>query len=71
MKLSTWLQLIRRFALEGKISPIYLGIFITCFVLWAQLNPPTVIASIIDRLEFRTYDLRSATQHHAKTRQAA
>jgi hypothetical protein len=52
MKLSTWLKLIRRLAFEGKVLPIYLGIFITCFVLWVQLNSPTVMARIIDRLEF-------------------
>jgi adenylate cyclase len=58
MNLSTWLQPIRRFVSEGKRLPIYLGIFSTCFVLWLQLNPPTVIANIIERLEFVIYDQR-------------
>ena len=58
MKLSTWLQPIRRFLSEGKRLPIYLGIFSSCFVLWLQLNPPTVIANVIERLEFLIYDQR-------------
>jgi len=58
MNLSTWLQPIRRFVSEGKRLPIYLGIFSTCFVLWLQLNPPTVIANIIERIEFLVYDQR-------------
>jgi adenylate cyclase len=58
MNLSNWLQPIRRFVSEGKRLPIYLGIFSTCFVLWLQLNPPAVIANIIERLEFLVYDQR-------------
>ena len=56
MNLSTWLQPIRRFVSEGKRLPVYLGIFSTCFVLWLQLNPPSVIANTIERLEFAIYD---------------
>jgi adenylate cyclase len=68
MNFSTWLQPIRRFASEGKRLPIYLGIFSTCFVLWLQLNPPTVIASIIERLEFLIYDQRlSIMPKHVKS----
>ncbi|PCI73995.1 MAG: adenylate/guanylate cyclase domain-containing protein [SAR86 cluster bacterium] len=68
MNLSTWLQPIRRFVSEGKRLPIYLGIFSTCFVLWLQLNPPTVIASIIERLEFLVYDQRlSIMPKHVKS----
>ncbi|MBL4572483.1 MAG: adenylate/guanylate cyclase domain-containing protein [Gammaproteobacteria bacterium] len=58
MNLSSWLQPIRRFVSEGKRLPIYLGIFSTCFVLWLQLNPPAIIANIIERLEFLVYDQR-------------
>lgn len=68
MNLSTWLQPIRRFVSEGKRLPIYLGIFSTCFVLWLQLNPPTIIASIIERLEFLIYDQRlSIMPKHVKS----
>ena len=67
MKLLTCLQIIRLFAFEGKIRPIYLGIFITCFALWAQLNSTTVIASIIDRLSFLINDQRlSIMPKHVK-----
>lgn len=68
MNLSSWLQPIRRFVSEGKRLPIYLGIFSTCFVLWLQLNPPTVIASIMQRLEFLIYDQRlSIMPKHVKS----
>ena len=39
-----------------SLKAVYLGIFSTCFVLWLQLNPPTVIANITERLEFAIYD---------------
>ena len=65
MNLSTWLQPIRRFVTEGKRLPIYLGIFSTCFVLWLQLNPPSVVANIIERLEFLVYDQRLITMPKA------
>ena len=68
MNLSTWLQPIRRFVSEGKRLPVYLGIFSTCFVLWLQLNPPTVIANITERLEFAIYDQRLIIMpKHAKS----
>ena len=68
MKLSTWLRPIRHFVSEGKRLPIYLGIFSTCFVLWLQLNPPTVIADIIERLELLVYDERfSIMPKHVKS----
>ena len=58
MILSIWLKPIRRFVNNGKRLPIYLGIFSTCFILLLQLNPPIVIASILERLEFLVYDQR-------------
>ena len=68
MKLLTWVQPIRRFFSEGKRLPIYLGIFSSCFVLWLQLNPPTVITNVIQRLEFLIYDQRlSIMPKHVKS----
>ena len=68
MNLSSRLQPIRRFFSEGKRLPIYLGIFSTCFVLWLQLNPPTVVANFIERLEFLVYDQRlSIMPKHVKS----
>jgi CHASE2 domain-containing sensor protein len=58
MKLSTWLQLIRRFALEGKISPSYLGIFITCSVLWATHPQSSLVSSTDSNSGPTTYDQR-------------
>lgn len=68
MNFSAWLQPIRRFVSEGKRLPIYLGIFSTCFVLWLQLSPPTIVAGLIERLEFLIYDQRlSIMPKHVKS----
>lgn len=68
MDFSSWLQPIRRFLSEGKRLPIYLGIFSSCFVLWLQLSPPSVIANVIERLEFLIYDQRlSIMPKHVKS----
>lgn len=53
-----WLQPVNRFLSEGKRLPIYLGIFSTVFVLWLQLNTPTLLVGIIERLEYVIYDQR-------------
>ena len=58
MNLSIRLKALRRFVTNGKRLPIYLGIFSTCLILLLQLNPPIVIASILERLEFLVYDQR-------------
>ena len=58
MNLSIWLKPIRRFVTNGQRLPIYLGILSTWFILLLQLNPPIVIASILERLEFLIYDQR-------------
>lgn len=58
MNLPSMLQAIRRFVSEGKRLPIYLGIFSTCFVIWLQLSPPSIVATTIERLEFLVYDQR-------------
>jgi hypothetical protein len=50
MNLSIWLKPIRRFVTNGQRLPIYLGILSTWFILLLQLNPPIVIASILERL---------------------
>ncbi|MCH2356339.1 MAG: hypothetical protein MK319_06675 [Pseudomonadales bacterium] len=34
------LHSIQRFITEGKRLPIYLGIFVTVFVLWLQIGGP-------------------------------
>ena len=49
---------LRRFFSEGKRLPIYLGIFGTVFVLWLQIGAPTIVDSLIARLEFLVYDQR-------------
>lgn len=68
MNLSSMLQPIRRFVSEGKRLPIYLGIFSTCFVLWLQLSPPSIVAGIIERLEYLIYDQRlSIMPRHTKS----
>ena len=68
MNLSPWLHSIRHFASEGKRLPIYLGIISTCLVLWLQLYPPTLIAGIIERLEYLVYDQRlSIMPRHVKS----
>lgn len=48
----------QRFISEGKRLPIYLGIFVTVFVLWLQLAAPGFINDFVSRLEYLVYDLR-------------
>ena len=52
------LHSIQRFITEGKRLPIYLGIFVTVFVLWLQIGAPTVVDDFITRLEYLIYDQR-------------
>jgi adenylate cyclase len=58
MHLLTFLRLLRRFVSEGKRLPICLGLFATCFVLWLQLSPPSIVAVLIQRLDYLVYDQR-------------
>ena len=57
---------ISRFINEGKRLPIYLGIFITIFVLWLQLSAPTLVADFVQRLEYLIYDQRLAMMPRAE-----
>ena len=57
---------ITRFINEGKRLPIYLGIFITVFVLWLQLSAPTLVDDFVQRLEYLIYDQRLAMMPRAE-----
>ena len=59
------LHSIQRFITEGKRLPIYLGIFVTVFVLWLQIGAPTVVDDFIARLEYLIYDQRLSVMPHA------
>ncbi|PCJ28633.1 MAG: adenylate/guanylate cyclase domain-containing protein [SAR86 cluster bacterium] len=52
------LRSIRRFILEGKRLPTYLGIFSVVFVLWLHQGAPVFVDDFIERLEFLVYDQR-------------
>ena len=49
---------IQRFITAGKRLPIYLGIFVTIFVLWLQIGAPAVVNDFVARLEYLIYDQR-------------
>ncbi|MDA1370155.1 MAG: adenylate/guanylate cyclase domain-containing protein [Proteobacteria bacterium] len=57
---------ITRFINEGKRLPIYLGIFITVFVLWLQLSAPSFVDDFVQRLEYLIYDQRLAMMPRAE-----
>jgi hypothetical protein len=52
------LRSIQRFITAGKRLPIYLGIFVTIFVLWLQIGAPAVVNDFVARLEYLIYDQR-------------
>ena len=53
------IKLILALALNlGKRLPIYLGIFVTIFVLWLQIGAPAVVNDFVARLEYLIYDQR-------------
>ena len=52
------LRSIQRFITAGKRLPIYLGIFVTIFVLWLQIGAPAVVNDFVARLEYLVYDQR-------------
>jgi len=66
MQKKTILHSIRRFITEGKRLPIYLGIFVTIFVLWLQIGAPALVNNIVERLEYLVYDQRLSIMPRAE-----
>ncbi len=48
----------KRFLTQDKHLPIALGVVDTSFVLWLQIDAPTFVTNIIQRLEYLVYDAR-------------
>lgn len=66
--LGSLLRPLKRFVMEGKRLPTYLGVFGTMFILYLQLAAPDVVELLITRLEYLIYDQRmSATPKAEKS----
>ena len=52
------LRRLARFAARGKRVAICLGLLVTIFTLWLQIDAPELARDLIQRLEYLVYDQR-------------